>query len=110
VVKAIARRQDDVRDAVVRLFIKVSEAREGLLRDAEIRRALGEAHFVASITREVEGGPARSARLTGVSGPGGEALTPVEALQFYWRSKNVPSDRIHRLVAHAEALMRGTGQ
>src|SRR6266542_5233110 len=52
VVTAIQRA--DVADAVVRVQLALRPAQDALLRDAELRAALVSAHYVASITREVE--------------------------------------------------------
>jgi DNA repair protein SbcD/Mre11 len=90
-----------VADAIVRVQLSLHPAQDALLRDADMRRALVEAHTVASITREVEQ-PARR-RLSGEHEP--EQLTPLEALKLYLDQKGVAQDEQAVLVRHAERLL-----
>ena len=73
--------QHDVADAVVRVIVQARPEQEGLLRDADIRRALDGAYFVASINKEIE--RAYRQRLGGESP---EELTPAELLARYLES------------------------
>jgi exonuclease SbcD len=90
-----------VADAIVRVQLSLRPAQDALLRDADMRRALVEAHTVASITREVEQ-PARR-RLSGEHEP--EQLTPLQALKLYLDQKGVAQDEQAVLVRHAERLL-----
>jgi exonuclease SbcD len=91
--------QYDVADAIVRVLIQAQPEQEGLLRDDDIRRALSEAYFVASISKEME--RAYRQRLGGESP---EELTPAELLTYYLKSKDTPSERVDVLLQHAEDI------
>ncbi len=98
VLQDLARRE--TRDAIVRVRIKVPASREGLIQEAEIRRALKEAHFVA-IAREVE----REHRIR-LSQRSAEGMTPLEILQAYLESKKTPPDRSKVLLEYGDRLIR----
>ena len=93
----------EVADAIVRVRITVPAEQERHLRDAEIRDALGGAHFVASISREV---PDRHRSRLGPSYSDG--LKPKEALEAYFEARGTPKDRAEVLMRHAERLMAET--
>lgn len=99
VIRAIER--EEVEGAVVRLRIKASTARESLIREGEIRKALKDAHAVI-IQKEVE----RASRpRVEVERP--EELTTLDWLSLYLKSKKTPPDRAKKLLKHAEKLLRG---
>ncbi len=91
---------EDVRDAIVRVLIELPGELEGHLREADIRNALSEAHFVASISKEVT--DEHRARL-GSSYT--QVLEPREALKLYLESREVPADRAEVLMKHAAELL-----
>jgi len=99
VLHAIAKK--DVKDAIVRLQIKVSAAKEGLLQENEIRKSLKEAYFIAAINKEVD----REHRSRLESYPA-EGLTPLQALKLYLESKKTPKDRTQLLLEYGERLMQ----
>ena len=92
--------EHNVRDAIVRVRISLPGELEGQLRESEIRGALEDAHFVASISREVS--DRRPARLAQVEAKG---LDSSEALRLYLESRNVPDDRAEILIRRARGLM-----
>ncbi len=94
--------QHRVEDAVVRVRVKARPEQEGLLRDADVRRALKDAYFVAGISKEVE--RAYRQRLGGASP---EGLTPAELLARYLESKGTSPERIKALLERAEVLFEG---
>jgi len=96
---AIERQPVD--DAVVRLNVQVSAEQAELLRDADLRRALQAAYYIAGITKEVE--RAYRQRLGGDSP---EGLAPAELLARYLASKELPPDRIKVLLKHAEEILQ----
>ncbi len=98
--EAIGRHE--VKDAVVRVRVKALPEQEGLLRDADIRRALKDAYFVAGISKEVE--RAYRQRLGGASP---EGLAPAELLARYLESKGASPERIKALLERAEAIFQG---
>ncbi len=98
VLDAIARH--DVSDAVVRVQVAISERLEGLLDEGEVRRALKDAHYVAAIAREVE-----RERRPRVAGFTAEGMTPMEALEVYLDSKNVPKERRKLLLEYGQRLI-----
>jgi len=87
-------------DAVVRVMISVPADLDGLLRDADIRRALDGAHYIAAISREVTGQPR-----TRLGQAHAQTLDPAEALALYLDSRNLPKDRAKVLMEHATELM-----
>ena len=101
VLEAIARRGEEVAESIVRVQIVVPESLEALIQESEVRRALGEAHFIASITKEVE----REHR-TRLGGRAAEELTPLDALKLYLESKKTPSERVKTLLEYGERLIQ----
>ena len=91
----------DLDDAVVRVIVRARAEQEGLLHDADIRRALDGAHYIASISREIE--RAYRQRLGGESP---EALTPRELLALFLESRETPPDRIEILMQHADEILQ----
>jgi exonuclease SbcD len=100
--EAIARHE--VTDAVVRVIVQARPEQEGLLRDADIRRALEGAYYVASISKETE--RAYRQRLGGESP---EELAPAELLARYLESKGTPTERIAALLQYAEEIFQAGG-
>ena len=98
VLEDIARH--DVADAVVRLTMHVSPEMEPILRDGEIQRALEPAHYVASISREVP----RERRQRVPAGTE-EGMTPMEALELYFKSRQLEPERQEKLMQYARELM-----
>jgi exonuclease SbcD len=98
VLRAIQRH--DVKDAIVRIKVKLLQAQETALRPRDIEAALAEAHLFAGISKEIQ----RDVRSRiGVENP--ETLTPIEALDRYFVSNNIPRDRIDALMQMAKELM-----
>ncbi len=93
--------QHRVDEAVVRVIIKATEPQEILLDDKPIRQALREASYIASIVRDID--RVQHRRLGNVAA---EELTPREALEFYFDSKNTLPERKTELMRHAEAIFR----
>ncbi len=98
VLEAIARH--DVKDAIVRVQVAISERLEGLLDEGEIRKALKDAHFIAAIARDVE--RERRPRMSGFTA---EGMTPMEALEVYLNSKNISKERIKVLLEYGQRLI-----
>lgn len=88
-------------DAIVRLQLHLRPAQDALLRDADLRRSLEGAHYVASITRDVEQAARR--RLPGDREPG--QLEPLEALKLYLESKETAPDEQEQLLERARGLL-----
>jgi exonuclease SbcD len=101
VLRAIAQKEDKVRDAIVRLNITLPAALEGQLRDNDIREALKEAHYF-TIARETQ----REARLR-LGDLTAEEITPLKALEKYLEQKQVPPERAKILMEYGERLIRG---
>ena len=99
VLHALARK--DFEEAIVRLQIKVSAAKEGLVQENEIRKALKEAYFIAAINREVE--REHRSRLGAHSA---EGITPLEALKLYLESRKTPKERARILLEYGERLIQ----
>ena len=99
ILEAIARQ--NVGDSVVRVTLQALPEQEELLNEAEIRRALEDAYYVASISKDIE--RAYRQRL-GHESP--EGLTPAELLARYLQSKETLPDRIEVLLRYAEEIFQ----
>jgi exonuclease SbcD len=100
VLRQIARR--DCREAVVRIQIRTTLEKEGLIREKEIRAALKDACFIAAIHKEVE--RQYRQRLGGYSP---EEMTPRQALEQYLEVKGTSPERIKTLLGYADRIFRG---
>ena len=94
-------------DAIVRLRVQVPAGLEEMVRESELRKALKNAHFIASIAKDVERN--RPIRLEGRSA---ETMSPLEALKAYIdsvaESRGWTEGQTKELMEHGEALIRET--
>ncbi|PJF44768.1 MAG: exonuclease SbcCD subunit D [Phototrophicales bacterium] len=99
-----AIQKHEMSDAVVRVIIQTDPEADHLLNLSAIEQALKARHVsaIASIQRKIEH-PIR-ARL----GTTPEGLSPLELLERYFESRDVPRERITHLLTYAEALMNQT--
>ena len=97
----IEKRADRIRDAVVRLRVRLTPQNQALFDENRVRAALNEAFWIAEIYRDVDR-PVRS-RLAGISVEGKE---PLELLDAYFGEKQVPADERIRLREYAQRLLR----
>jgi len=100
ILEAIARRKSEIKGAIVRIQLSLPSTLEALLRDADIYKAVKEAHHV-TIGKEVKQ-EARPRLGDWVS----EELTPVEALRIYLETKNISKERQETLLEYGERLIR----
>jgi len=100
VLRAIARREHEIKDAIVRLQVTIPEPLEGLLQEGEIRKALADAHFIAAVARNVE--RERRPRLSGWSAQG---MTPMEALKSYLSTRKTTTEP-KTLLEYGERLIQ----
>jgi exonuclease SbcD len=99
VLSAIARREDEVKGAVVRVHISLPASAQGLLRDVEIRNALSAAyHF--TVAREVQ--DEVRIRLGNVTA--GE-LAPLDALKAWLETRKTAPERMKTLLEYGERLI-----
>lgn len=99
VLKAIARQQAAIENAVVRVHIRLPGAQEACIRDAEINRALRVTHY-AVVAKEVKQEPRiRMSELTT------QGLSPIEALRKYLETKKVREERLKVLLEYGEKLI-----
>ena len=98
VLRAIARH--DVNEAVVRVRIRLPAETETLLREGDIREALRSAHYIAAVSREVEG-----ARRTRLASGESEGLQPLSALRIYLEGRDTDPQRAERVVRYAEEII-----
>jgi len=101
VLGAIARQEQKLKEAIVRLNITMPSSLEGQLRDADIREALQDAHF-ATVARET----VREARLR-LGQFTAEEITPLDALKKYLETKKTSPERTKVLMEYGEKLIRG---
>ena len=95
----------DLREAVVRLILRLRADQEPLVRDREVRALLSDAYFVATIVREVE----REARVRlGSLAP--EEMTDRELLARYLEAKDTAPERARVLLEYADAIFAGRAE
>ena len=97
--QAIASKYTD--GAIVRLRIKLPEELESRFQEQPIREALGNAHFIAAIQRDV-----LRSRRTRLAPEASRGLTPREALRLYLDSRDTEPERAELFLRFADALMR----
>ncbi len=102
VVRAIARRVDDLSGAVVKLRIDVPPERTAELRDDEIMTQLKSAYFVTPFERTSQ---VRPRSRWGAAAETIQRAAPLDALAMYLESQRVDADRRELLMRHARALM-----
>jgi DNA repair protein SbcD/Mre11 len=88
-----------LKDAVVRVRIKMLQSQETLFKPKEIEKALKDAQFVVGINKDVQ----RDVR-SRIGIDKAESLTPDQLLQKYLASKNVPSAHIGELLELAKGF------
>ncbi len=98
VLRAIERH--DVTGAVVRVRVKLLHEQEAHFRPKLVEDALAAAHFVASISREVE----RDAR-SRIGIENAESLSPLELLDRYFKSRSTSAERTADLLEVAKTLI-----
>ncbi len=98
VVHAVLRR--NVAEAIVRVRLSLTAEQSAQLREREIREALESAHYVASITRQVE-----EERRTRLPANVVEGLDPLSALDLYLGSKGTEPGRQEKLLQYARRLV-----
>ena len=99
VLAAIARQ--DVTDAIVKVEVHIDRDQETLLRLSEARRALADAHTIASI-RPILPEDSRSPLPPNVQP---DASSPIETLDTYLKVREVADERRERLLAAATEII-----
>jgi exonuclease SbcD len=102
ILQAIARREQEVGEAIVRVQVTIPEHIEGLVQEQEIHRALKAAQYV-SITKEVE-----RERRTRLSSHSAEGMSPAEALKVYLELKKTPQEQAKVLLEYGDKLIQET--
>ncbi len=100
VLRKLAARAGDIRGSIVRVVIKTTAEQESLLRDDEIRKALSEAAYIASVSREVD-----TPQRTRLGGHAVEHLTTRQVLELYCATAKMPPDRTETLLKYADQLI-----
>ena len=98
VIHAVLRH--NVADSIVRVRISLTAEQSTQLREAEIREALKEAHYVASVSRQVE-----EERRTRIPADTVEGLDPLQALGLYLESRGTNPQRQKKLLEYAQKLV-----
>ncbi len=99
IINAVKQKADAVKDAIVRLRLFIPSELNKLINDASIRAALHEAYNF-TISRDI----ARVSRTRlGVSST--EQLQPIEALNLWFESKNMPPERAQILLQYGQQLI-----
>ena len=92
--------QHDVKDAIVRVIVRLRPEQEASLRERDVRAVLKTADYVAAIQKDVE----RIER-TRLGGQSPEGMMPLELLERYLRSKNADDERIRVVMEHAQKIV-----
>ncbi len=100
ILKVIAQKEDQVKDAIVRLQVSLPADIEGQLRDNDLRNALKEAHYF-TIAKDIR----RESRLR-LGKLSAEEITPLDALKAYLESKKVSPERTKILLEYGERLIQ----
>jgi len=100
IMQAIETEKENIKDAVVKIIIKLPRALASQIKDIEIYRALKEAYYV-SIGKEFKQQTDTAFTLTGI-----EQLTPLDALKIYLESRKIPEERIKILMEHGERIIK----
>ena len=95
-----AQEAGQIREAVVRLRLHVRPEDADLVDVPALRRALGEAFFVAAVSVDV-GQEERVALRAPL-----DRLEPLEALERYWIARGVSAKRRTILLEQAQTLMK----
>lgn len=90
----------EVKEAIVRVLISTTAEAAPLIKDKEVRKGLGEAFLVATISKDVE----QALRLR-LGGRWVEEMPPQEVLERYLEAKRVPPERTKVLLAHARKII-----
>jgi exonuclease SbcD len=99
VLRAVARA--DIENAIVRVQVSLPAAKDRLIRDAEIRKALSGAYVVAAVSKDVK----REYRGR-LGSHTAETLRPLEALELYLEQKKTTKARTQLLLEYAQRLVR----
>lgn len=95
-------KQQDIKEAVVRVMIETPERLLQNLRENDVRKNLNSAYFIAGINKEViQKTRSKEFEYT-------EELSVLEALEKYWKSKKVSQKRTIELKECAEKLVDKT--
>ena len=100
ILKAIAEKESQVADAIVRLQIGLPQEVEGQIRDSDIKNALKEAHYYA-IVKDIK----RESRLR-LGHRAAEEITPTQALQAYLEDKKYSRSYSELLLKYGEELIK----
>ncbi len=91
----------DLAGAVVRLRVSVGAEDEPRLEDARLREALGGAHYLVSISREIRHGASR----TRLGEEYNASVGPQRVLEMYLEASGVPAERAAVLTEYAASLI-----
>ncbi len=99
VLEAIGRR--DVREAVVRVRLRLRSDQAPLLNERAIRAALSEAYIIGGVAKEIDW--AERSRLGAVNV---ESMTPLELLERYFQVSGTPKEEQRLLLRDAAEIVR----
>lgn len=102
VLKAISQHQAEVKEAIVKVQISMPAAMETLIHDADLRKALKDAHYIA-IAKET-----KTEHRSRLGDWVAEELTPLEALKVYLQTKKVSPEHQRILLQYGESLIEGS--
>lgn len=90
-----------IQDAIIRVTLNLNAKNSTLIHEADLRKALSPAHYIASITRKVA-----EERRTRLPPDLIDGLSPMKALELYLDNKKTKDERKTKLLNIAEKLIR----
>ncbi|MCJ7605175.1 MAG: exonuclease SbcCD subunit D [Dehalococcoidales bacterium] len=100
VLRTISGHRQDIGNAIVRLRIDLPSSLEGQLRDADIRDALKDAHFMTMTVAREAPAPPSNRRISATGQP-----TPLAALKAWLDTQEISEERRKELLAYGEKLL-----
>jgi exonuclease SbcD len=96
----------DISEAVIKVILKVPENISAMLNNAEILKALNNAHYVASISREI----IKEDKVTGKDYENIESYAPLDALAEFLKAKGVKAKKMQEYKLYAQKIIDDLAQ
>jgi hypothetical protein len=105
ILRALSRREKEIRGGIVRVQLTLPEHSQGLVQEQEIHRALREAQYSTLLKEVVH---RQRPRLGDYFAGKIEQLSPLEALRKYLELKETPPEKKRKLLEYGERLIAGS--
>lgn len=91
---------EQIEDAIVKLDISISSELNPLIDDSAVRNALNKAHYLVSINKNIL--EQTHTRIIDIEQ---NYLSPLKALELYFKSRGLSEDRIEEFLKHAREII-----